>query len=82
MTDNKLKEAVYAALKEYCLAEEVYGDNAWLQVDTKKGSADIISEEEAELSPYDCYEIMELLMPAPENPAQWMPDPEAVESIL
>lgn len=81
MDNNTLGNLIISALDEYCDAEELYGDSAWIEIDPQTPCVNIISDEEADSSPFDCYEVMSLLKPSPDDPASWTPDMEAIREI-
>lgn len=77
-----LKSLLLSALQEYSEGEEIYGDNAYLEIDTATPRIRLISDDEADESPYDCYEVIPLLAPNPENPSSWRPDMDAIDDLL
>lgn len=82
MDTKKLQASILAALDEYCDAEEVYGDNAHIEINPAECTARIVTDEEADESAFDCYPVLELLRPDPADASRWAPDAAAVELLL
>ncbi|MCM1290864.1 MAG: hypothetical protein NC201_02130 [Prevotella sp.] len=80
--DSSLKNAITDAVKEYCDGEEIYGDNAYIEINPTEKIARIVTDEEAEDSPYDCYEVNSLIRPDMTNPSRWMPDTDTIQELL
>lgn len=82
MDTKKLQASILTALDEYCDAEEVYGDNAHIEINRAEGTARIVTDEEADESALDCYPVLELLRPDATDPSRWAADSAAVELLL
>lgn len=73
---SKITEMV----KEYIAAEESYGDDVQLEINTETWEMDI-ADPENDLPNCDYYPMMDLVMMSAENPGQWLPDQASIESV-
>lgn len=81
MEREKLIEELIKAVEEYCLDEEIYGDDPYLEYNPADGVIRILSGDEADNSSLDCYSVLDLVEPSAEHPDKFEPSREAVEAL-
>lgn len=84
---DALIEALRAAVAEYAAAEESYGDDPYVAVDTTTGEVRLLATEEVPETDADgeegtdYYPLLDLARMDLDNPGRWIADEEAIESI-
>lgn len=67
-------------VNDYIAEEEAYSDDVQLQINTLSWEMEI-ADPENDLPGCDYYPMMDLVKMSAENPGQWEPDAEAIESV-
>ncbi|MBO4965652.1 MAG: hypothetical protein J6C81_05245 [Muribaculaceae bacterium] len=80
MEREKLLEQLTKAVEEYCLDEEIYGDDPYLEINPD-GGLRLISGDDADDSPFDCYSVLDLVEPSKAHPDKFQPNPEAISDL-
>jgi len=75
-----LKKRIKDAVAEYIAAEDQFTDNVQLAVNPSDFSVEIADSDD-DLPEIDYYPMMDLVRMNPENPACWIPDEEAIDSV-
>lgn len=75
------RNEVTRAVAYFLEAEEEFSDNAQLAVDTAEMTAGIVDPDEDKPG-FDYFPVMDLVMMDPADPGQWIPDEEAIESVV
>lgn len=81
MNKDILERNLLEAVKEYIDGEETFGDNATVCINPQSGEVEIHDMEDTPDN-MDSYDIMEFIAVNPLNPAEWIVDTNAVESVV
>lgn len=91
MDKKDLYNKIILAVGEFIEAEEAYDDNAQLEIDPATWNVALVGFEDAEPEGMDMvanvsdgkdyYDVMDLVRMNPDEPGQWLPDEEAINSV-
>lgn len=80
MNIETLKQELLSAVVEFINDEENYSDNVQIQINTETGEV-AIADADNDLPDCDYVPAMDLVMMSTENPGQWLPDTDAIDSV-
>lgn len=75
-----LKQDLRSAVIDFINDEENYSDNVQIQINTETGEV-TVADPDNDLPDCDYVPAMELVKMSIENPGQWLPDDDAIESV-
>ena len=81
MVREELVEAIRNVVEEYIESEQQYSDDVQLQIDRTSFEL-AIADPEQDLPECDYYPMMELISMSTEEAGRWLPDEEAIESVV
>ena len=81
MVREELVEAIRNVVEEYIESEQQYSDDVQLQID-RTSFEPAIADPEQDLPECDYYPMMELISMSTEEEGRWLPDEEAIESVV
>lgn len=81
MNKEDLIRRLTECVNEYCLDEEIYGDDPYLEFNPGSDIFRVITGEEADSSPFDCYPVMDLVEPSPSARDKFQPSRDNIEDL-
>lgn len=86
MTKDEFREKIEEVVSEYIAEEQSYDDNAQLEIDPESYEVEVTEGTEGEeafsIPGKDYYDVMDLVCMSVDQPGKWLPDEEAIDSIV